>query len=201
MLDRQRLAAAFSRRRRRSPGGAPAAGVTDSFDRDDSALSLGTADSGHVWTAHLGTWGISSNKGYNPSATSSAIATVDSGVVDCTVAVTLSGHLSGAEPGIYVRYVDADNWIRFVQGSDNNVYLQKRIAGVGGTVGSAANVRAEGAVLSVVISGTSVSGRVDGVEKAAGTVADAAVQDSTLHGVGTAGSDNLFRLEDFSVTA
>jgi hypothetical protein len=49
--------------------------VTDSFNRTDSASSLGTADSGQSWSQVAGTNGISSNQAYVVAAT--ALAVVD----------------------------------------------------------------------------------------------------------------------------
>lgn len=178
--------------------------VSDSFDRANSAVSLGDADTGQTWTARVGTWGISDNQAYEPGATAGAIATLDAEVHDCTVAVTVAVYPpgSGPEPGLYVVYVDADNWVRFVHGNDNNMYLQKRIGGSLSTVGSGAQVQGNDTDLSIVIDGASYSGLVGGVEKAAGTINDAAVAAATNHGIGYAtAAGATSRLDDFSVTA
>ena len=85
--------------------GPPPSGVTDTFDRADSASTLNTASDGtHVWTPYLGTWGISSNQGYCPTLSGGGgIATVDAGIRNCTVEVTLSG-LTSNFSGVMVCY-------------------------------------------------------------------------------------------------
>ena len=47
--------------------------VSDTFQRADSAVSLGTAVAGGAWTAHKGTWGISSNQAYLAAGTNGHI--------------------------------------------------------------------------------------------------------------------------------
>lgn len=56
--------------------------VRDRFNRADSAVALGSAETGQAWTANTGTWGISSNRAYSASDAEGDLATLDSGLVD-----------------------------------------------------------------------------------------------------------------------
>src|SRR5436853_7315699 len=77
------------RRRRRSGGGVQTI-VSDTFTRADNAASLGVADTGQAWTSLGGTWGISGNQAYCPTAALNPLAVVDSGKADCSVQATLT---------------------------------------------------------------------------------------------------------------
>jgi len=65
--------------------------VTDSFTRADSATALGNAETGQTWTVPSGTWGISTNKAYAPSADSTGtVAWVDGGGPNATIDVDVT---------------------------------------------------------------------------------------------------------------
>jgi hypothetical protein len=61
--------------------------VRDRFGRADSALTLGSAETGQAWTAQQGTWGISSNQAYVAAlgAGLPQVATIDSGLTEYTL--------------------------------------------------------------------------------------------------------------------
>jgi hypothetical protein len=89
--------------------------VSDSFDRADSALGLGTADTGETWVPYDGVDGISSNRAYRASGGAGGKngATLDCGAADGTVsieiavapnaALVLYGRRSGEDNGIAVE--------------------------------------------------------------------------------------------------
>lgn len=127
-------------------------GDPDSFDRANSAVSLGDADSGQTWTAHAGTWGISGNAAYQPSATAGGRATVESGVADGTVEVTVA--TAGGSSGVVLRLSDASNYVRAFFSSTDSIFLQKVVAGSATTIASGAVTHANGDVLRAVMSGS-----------------------------------------------
>lgn len=108
------------------------AGVSDTFDRADSASSLGSTDGGSLspltWTAQNGTWGISSNKAYLTDTTSQAVATVDTGLADVDVAVDIT--LSSTQPnvGVICRLIDNNNYL-LAAWAGQIMYLFKREGG------------------------------------------------------------------------
>lgn len=86
--------------------------LTDSFNRADSATSLGTADQGGAWIANAGTWGITGNRAYLASDTAGAVATLVSdhladGYVEADI--TLSPTTNRAYAGLVFRALDQSN--------------------------------------------------------------------------------------------
>lgn len=83
--------------------------ITDSFNRSVSG-TLGTADSGEVWTNRSGTWFANGSAAQSDTAAgSNAIATVAYGVSDVTVGAGVSNGT-----GVAAWVVDASNWYALV---------------------------------------------------------------------------------------
>jgi len=101
------------------PGGAIA---YDSFNRADSATTLGTSDSGHVWTQQwTGILGISGNNAYQATA-GNALCTIDPGVSDFYAEVKLSGNIGG-EFNLVFNYLDINNYWKLGTNYGVNPYL------------------------------------------------------------------------------
>lgn len=83
--------------------------VFDRFDRANSASSLGTAEVGGAWTAHSGTWGISSKSAYVVTRSGDTVASVDVGVTDYTMSCRITAGSSQSQPGLAFRVVDSSN--------------------------------------------------------------------------------------------
>ena len=175
-------------------GGGGGATVSDTFNRADNASSLGTSDSGHVWSALLGTWGISSNKAYKPSGAGQSFAVVDSGLSDCTIDVTVSGTLT-AGGGITFRATDASN-LWFVEMDVGQTLLYKVEAGGYNAPVTGMATFSVGDVMSVVLSGTSISIEKNGTQ--IGSHTSSFNQTATKHGLRAYG--NAVTFDDFSVT-
>ena len=81
----------------------------DTFSRPDSNVSMGSAETGQVWTAHEGTWGIISNKAYN-AGNNGGKASVGCGVVDgyfqCDLYSDYYGTTGPHVPSIIFRLID-----------------------------------------------------------------------------------------------
>lgn len=109
--------------------------VDDTFTRADSASSLGTATSGQAWTASVGTWGIASNKAYLVSATSNAVALIESGqsdnfMISCDITSTPTD--DRFEASLIFRAADSSNFLAvnlIDNGGVTAVRLIKRSAG------------------------------------------------------------------------
>lgn len=188
--------------------------VSDSFDRADSTTSLGTADSGQVWTAHSGTWGISSNKGYLASTTGQAAASVDAGASDVEVSadITLSPTTDRADAGLVFRLADDSNYllalINKVTGS-NSIQLFKRQAGSFthlASVGSQGHVNGTTYDLRVVANGSSIEVFRDDTSVLTHTLSGADLTtfgSNTRHGLrvhrGSTADDGGTRFDNFLV--
>jgi len=190
------------RRRRHEGGAAGIADVTDTFDRADSATSLGTSDSGHVWTALSGTWGIATNAAYLPtSADNYNAAIVDSGRADCTVQYTAST-VDESEGRVPVRMTDSQNgFIGQASGAGVGIHRLYRIeAGAFTELGTYTADHVSGDVLKMVLSGSSIKYFLNGVERIAAT--DSFQSTAMKHGIGAGtGTPTTHRYNDFSVVA
>lgn len=144
----------------------PGISITDSFDRADDAASLGTADTGQIWTAHAGTWGISGNKAIVSGAASDKHASLDSGAANATVRATLSpvGASQSITVGLLFRAQSANNGLLFViLPSGEIARLLKIVAGVATIIATAGYTPSTSSTLTVTCSGTTVDCYVDGV--------------------------------------
>lgn len=171
--------------------------ITDSFNRADDASSLGTADSGQVWTAH-GTGSILSNKGRFAalgSSPSAGLAWIDSGGSDGVLQVTFS---TVNNFGLLVfRFSDVNNYLAFEGTGTVGQRILKREAGAIGSVVVFGSSAASGDVIKITLSGTSIS--VDKNGSLLGATTSAFNQTATKHGLGAHG--NLgHRWDDFSYT-
>lgn len=85
----------------------------DTFNRADSASTLGSADTGQAWTAVSGTWGISSNKGYLVTTTpeASRVATIDPGLTNFVLSCDVTLGATRVNTGILLKYIDASNHV------------------------------------------------------------------------------------------
>ncbi len=98
--------------------------VFDSFTRADAA-TIGTADSGQSWTTQSGTMGISGNT-CNSQTTGNNIATIDPGLAQFDVSVTIS--VIGTSYFLVFNYQDTSNFWR-IGLSGGALYLHKIVAG------------------------------------------------------------------------
>lgn len=99
---------------RRAASG-PTVVVSDSFTRANSAVSMGTADTGQTWLANDGTWGITSNRAYctNPAnvryaAVNTAIASPGTKVIQ--VSARFYGVAGGAYPFVTLHANASGPW-------------------------------------------------------------------------------------------
>lgn len=179
-------------------GGGGGSLVSDSFNRANNTSSLGTADSGHVWTALAGTWGIDTNRARKYSPGAQGYAVIDAGVANGTVQATLQGTVSSGGAGgggVAFRMTDANNgWFTEADGTSGYLY---KVAGGGFSIVASYGGWVVGDVVSVVLSGTSIIVKKNGVQVA--SVTDSFNSTATKHGLRDYGGN--IRLDDFSVTA
>lgn len=145
----------------------------DSFDRADSAVSLGSTDGGRLpgqaWTALVGTWGISGNQAYCPSDADASAVVLDAGLADYVVQYTRTGTWTDGtnlrKLDCILRCLDA-NTLLFLDVAGGNIRLFKRDAGVQTQVGSSVAitglVNGTSHVLKAVCQGLSIHVFVDG---------------------------------------
>lgn len=185
-------------------GTSASATVADTFDRADNGSSLGSTSTGAVaWTALNGTWGVSSNRAVS-SITGENTAVVDCSAADGTVQVTTirTAGLQG-EAGLAFRFSNNSNgWIVY-GGSAATVpgkwTMAKKVAGSFMFITPSTQVSpATGDVLQVVMSGTSLTLKVNGVTVASTT--DAFNSTATMHGLRTNPGNGTYAFDDWSFT-
>jgi hypothetical protein len=96
--------------------------VTDSFDRADNAASMGSADSGQVWTPFavsgtVSTYGIQTNRAYcvaNGSSGSNDMTRLATSASNCTITsnILMPTNASARRIGLIFRYVDDTNYLK-----------------------------------------------------------------------------------------
>lgn len=171
--------------------------ISDSFNRADSAVSLGSADVGGAWTAEAGTWGIASNRGYKATVNQQGYASIDTGVSDnidleCTFPV--AGTAGG---GILIRSngLNADGW--FVEAcASPAVFYFHQTATLNGLYNLPANYGA-GDTLKVQVRGNVYTFLKNGAANGSYTDASNFFLTNTRHGLRDYGG--TARFENFTV--
>ena len=170
---------------------------SDNFNRSYSATTLGTpSDGGAAWSAISGVWGVSENKAYLANGASLAVAVLESSATDVDVQLTVSNLSGGQDIGVIARASDDNNYILGVVGGD--VWrIYKKVSGGYTSLGSASGTPANGDVVVLSVSGTSVALKINGETKVTGTVSELAA--NTKHGIySNSYTPNSF--DDFSIT-
>jgi hypothetical protein len=188
------------RRRRRNAGGSQLLAF-DNFNRADSAVTLNTATSGHVWDhAGGGTWGVSGNLGYFASGGSTfncfCVLTVPgsaNGRIKCT-----NPTITAANNGISFRFVDGSNqW--WLERESLGYQICKRVAGAITTMWNGGPAPASGDILEVVCNGDSIIPVINGVSYT--PIVDAFNSSATKHGLWNRNATvDAWRYEDFTVS-
>lgn len=188
--------------------------VADTFTRADSAVTLGSAETGQAWSALSGTWGISGSKAYLASTTAQAVAIVESGAADADVSVdvTLSASASRADVGIAFRVIDDNNYLlaAFTKTASDAITIFKRSAGAFtqlAILSGAGNINGSTYTFRVRVRGTSVEVFRDGESKLAHTLSGAdqtAYGAATKHGLrlnwGASNDDGGSRFDNFRIS-
>jgi hypothetical protein len=108
---------------------------SDTFDRADSAVSINSpSDGGANWVADAGTWGISSNRAYNPSAANPGVCRLSDGGTVGSVQVNFPVAPADRQ-GIFLRATDGTNYmVMWARPGVSQVLLRKYVAGTPTTV-------------------------------------------------------------------
>lgn len=186
--------------------------VSDSFNRADSASSLGTADTGQVWSSAVGTWGISSNRAYAVGTPSNTwAASVNAGANPSTTTIMVSARIYnraatrypviflGAASGSDTHFSNPPNGAYRIYANGNT----SQVVVINGTAGAAtfACTSTDGALFAIrstpAGANCTVEVLVEGV--VLGSIS-AAARTGTWCGIGTGNStDGPVRWEDFKV--
>lgn len=182
---------------------APGVNIADDFNRTNTTSAIGSTSVGaKAWTQHSGTWGISANRAYDSGATTAVhLASVDAEENDVTVSAALWANGDGTSRyfGVAGRLdaTAANGYLVQVNVPGGVIELMKRTAGTNAALGaSVAYTHANGDVLELVMSGTSLTVKINGVTKLTRT--DSTYQTNTRHGIWTYTDQGRF--DDFAIT-
>lgn len=144
--------------------------ITDSFNRANSSSTLGSADTGELWTAHAGTWGISSNRAYVAAASGGVdLATLNANTANGTVGVRLYGYYPFAR--LVFRFSDVNNYLYYTDAAGIHT-VRKVVGGTDSLVGTlAAFTYTDGDLIQVALNGSSIAVLATGVQRWSGTEA------------------------------
>ncbi|WP_322763367.1 DUF6531 domain-containing protein, partial [Frankia sp. Cr2] len=167
-----------------------------SFTGVDSAVSLGTADTGEGWQVLAGTWGIAGNDAYLVAAGAGRSVAVLPAGSDGTVRFTLPVAQDGV--GVAFRVQDADNmWMVYGKPSAGQLVLARRVAGVDTVVATAAGgCCAAGDVFAVSTAGSSIA--VSRNDRVVATASSSSFQSATRAGVYALGT-GVGRVGSFAI--
>lgn len=150
---------------------------------------------GKVWTDQVGTWAILTNAAAASALSGGlAIATVDTPSADAVIDVEAT-RSAGSVGGI-ARYQDANNYLRFYHEGTNAV-CQQVVAGTPSTLRTGAATYSAGAVVRLILNGT--TGRLFYNNVAVGAVFTVPASIYAAHGLYTTNTGNS--LDDFQVWA
>jgi lysophospholipase L1-like esterase len=160
---------------------------TDTFDRNDSATTLGSP-----WTANVGTWGVKNRKAYCAVDSGTNIATIDTGYTDMYARTSIqNGTLND---GMVFKYIDANNHMKLIQtGVGLRVY--KVVAGVTTDLGSPTG--ASGWDIAIEVSGSNAYVYDAGSKSSVTFTVDAALLAGTKAGLITNGTTPYFDVFEY----
>jgi hypothetical protein len=162
----------------------------DAFTRADSSSTLGDP-----WTALSGTWGISSNKAYAPSA---GVAAVNYRYADMKVTATVGVRDDGS--AVLARIKDANNFYMVLCGpSFNQNVLYKCIGGSFTLLAAAVNGSVNGDIIRLTVIATAITVHRNGSLIISAT--DTALGWPTATRAGLRADTASARFDDFSVLA
>lgn len=167
---------------------------SDNFNRSNGALGT-PSDGGSAWEDVGPKFNIISNAAGNVTSGVPDVCFLDCGEADGTAQITLTVKAGGSYFGLLVRAADANNYICF-RANPSNYEIFSVIAGSVGNATAGGSTPANGDVMSVVLSGTSITGKVNGTN-VVGPVTISSLTSNTRCGL-YAYADTASRFDDFS---
>lgn len=176
--------------------------VVDTFTRADSAVSLGTSETGQPWVQVNNVYGISSGQVYSPNATQNERWVIDTGYSDCTVEVKIAAIAAGGSLGLCLRMaadgltgfnLNQTNIFQYTSPSTNTslgTFSQTFVAG------DTMRVKMEGQIITVYRQAGSVGDFVQVLQ-----INSTWNQNETRHGLRSTSNAGLAnRMDNFKVT-
>lgn len=157
--------------------------IIDTFTRADSAVTMGSTETGQAWVT-ASTYGISSNQAYSP-AVLFVSAFVNSGLADCTITVTITNGAAATSNALIFRGDGTDsNWMAFGANVGTPLIIYKKVAGSYTTLATGTTTFAASTsyTLQVILSGSSIVCKVNGATEPNCSITDSTHLTNTRHG-------------------
>jgi hypothetical protein len=201
MLTRHGLRRAFNHP---ITAGGPVTIILDTFTGADStALSVHTPDidtPASAWVVVSGAWQLIGNKAAPSVSIALPLSVIDSLKADCNIEVDVTLIATSAKTGIVGRYTDAGNhWELTLSVTTQLFELIERNATVNTVRASQAVTiaAAETHTLKLVLSGTNLTGYMDGANMI--TYSSALFQSNTIHGIRGTNTQTTERHDNFKI--
>lgn len=173
--------------------------VLDTFNRSNSATTLGNTDTGQIWNVLRGMWGIQNNTAYLVTVVDGTdTAVIQSGVSDCkvTMKIGLVMATGGQVMRLVARCSNLSNMLAVVI-TTTSFILYRKVADVFTSIGTYAAAPLTGDTVTLDLSGSTIKMLVNGVERI--NVTETFNQTATSHGISTNSLEPRF--DDFKVEA
>ncbi|WP_407310894.1 hypothetical protein [Desulfosporosinus sp. SB140] len=171
--------------------------VYDGFNRANNAASLGNADTGQLWSALSGIWGITGNTAYvSTSSGGRDVSVIDSGSCNGIAKIVLPIVASFTNPRLILRASDVQNYLMVSTASSNTAYsLFRVVANVATQIGTYTTTPVNGDEVKTILNGTSIQVFINGLLRI--SVTESFNQTATKFGIGTAANDPTSRFDNF----
>lgn len=168
--------------------------IRDRFNRADNATSLGSTETGQVWTPQSNTPGIIGNQAYMAVGTGRVmISTTISDKFATQITFAVVSALDNVQR-LHFRYVDSANEMFIGKLNATTYALVKRVAGALTTLGSIAQAPVNGDIVRVEVNGSNIKAKINGVKFA--EVTESANLTGTGFGIF---ADTTTRFDNFTV--
>lgn len=159
--------------------------ILDSFNRADSATSLGVADTGQTWLSPLNhTFGIQSNQAYVASGTGWGITWLNSLMADYSLECALQWY-SGTSAVLVFRSdgTNANRWTFTIADTGDRIVIAKRVGNVETEMHSTSFAPVSGTWYDVKVEcvGTTIKYYLNGILR--GTITDSSLSTMTYVGL------------------
>jgi hypothetical protein len=177
-----------------APKPASIAVLTDSFNRTDSATSLGNAETGQAWAARTASvWGIAGSKAYPVTVDNeNTYAVANSTASDVDLTAVLGSTPTTKSVGLVFRAdADASNCYMLDIQPSGNITLYKRAAGAYSGIGGSSNPAPKaGDVWRIIAKGSTVTVYLNGAQTYQKALPDSFQQTATYCGMRSLDSAN-----------
>ncbi len=172
---------------------------SDNFNRTDTTTNIGTpSDGGSAWVQQSGTWGISTNQGYDSDSGPQKTCVLEASSADVAVQVTVT--VFSANVGLILRAADDSNYLLLsLTNGGAGIEIYKNVSGSFTLLQTIGNSIASADIFKFQAVGTTCKVYKNAVQIGSDQDVTGIGQTNTKHGLRTH-NDATSRFDDFSIT-